>query len=57
MVDVLQPGAADVYVFRGPMGEVLVPALKSVVLSVDVGAGTMLLSAQKLAEVAVFDED
>ena len=28
--DVLQPGGNDVYVFEGPRGEVLVPALKSV---------------------------
>ncbi len=55
--DVLQPGGNDVYVFKGPMGEVLVPALKSVVLAVDVAEKTMLLSAARLSEVAVFDED
>ncbi len=56
LTDVLQPGAGDVYVFRGPMGEVLVPALKSVFLEVDVRAKKMLLSAARLGEVAVFDE-
>ncbi len=55
--DVLQPGGNDVYVFKGPLGEVLVPALKSVVLKVDVTEKTMLLSAARMAEVAVFDED
>lgn len=54
--DVLQPGAADVYVFRGPLGEVLVPALKRVFLEVDVREKTMLLSAARLCEVAVFEE-
>ena len=31
LMDVLQPGGNDVYVFKGPLGEVLVPALKCVV--------------------------
>ncbi len=55
--DVLQPGGNDVYVFNGPLGEVLVPALKSVVLRVDLGKGEMLLDGRRLDEVAVFDED
>lgn len=57
LTQVLQPGGNDVYVFSGPLGEVLVPALKSVVLKVDVENKTMLLSAARLEEVAVFDED
>ncbi|MDL2205522.1 ribosome maturation factor RimM [Eubacteriales bacterium OttesenSCG-928-N13] len=57
LVDVLQPGGNDVYVLKGPLGEVLVPALKTVVLSVDVKEKRMLLSAKRLAEVAVFNED
>ena len=56
LTDVLQPGAGDVYVFRGPLGEVLVPALKTVFLEVDVQTKKMLLSAARLIEVAVFDE-
>ncbi len=55
--DVLQPGGNDVYVFRGPLGEVLVPALKSVVVKVDLEKGEMLLDGKRLDEVAVFDED
>lgn len=55
--DVMQPGGNDVYVFSGPKGEVLVPALKSVVLRVDLDAGTMLLDSARMAEVAVYDED
>ena len=53
----LQPGGNDVYVFRGgPKGEVLVPALKSVVLQVDVEQKKMTLSAARLREVAVFED-
>ena len=57
IVEVMQPGGNDVYVFRGPLGEVLVPALKSVVLAVDLEAGEMRLDGKRLDEVAVFDED
>ena len=57
IVDVMQPGGNDVYVFKGPLGEVLVPALKSVVLAVDLEAGEMRLDGRRPNEVAVFDED
>lgn len=57
LTEVLQPGAGDVYVFRGPRGEVLIPALKRVVLEVDVRNKHMLLSAQALREVAVYEDD
>ena len=55
--NVMQPGGNDVYVFKGPLGEVLVPALKSVVVKVDLEKGEMLLDGKRLNEVAVFDED
>ena len=57
LTDVMQPGGNDVYVFKGPLGEVLVPALKSVVLSVDLEKGIMTLDGKRLDEVAVFEED
>ncbi len=57
LADVMQPGGNDVYVFKGPLGEVLVPALRSVVLKVDLAAGEMRLNGRRLDEVAVFDED
>ena len=57
LTDVMQPGGNDVYVFKGELGEVLVPALKSVVLKVDLEKGEMLLDGKRLGEVAVFDED
>ena len=57
LIEVMQPGGNDVYVFRGTRGEVLVPALRSVVVRVDLSAGEMLLDAARMAEVAVYDED
>lgn len=56
ITDVMQPGGNDVYVISGKRGEVLVPALKSVVISVDTKAGEMLLSAARMREVAVFED-
>ena len=55
--DVMQPGGNDVYVFKGPLGEVLVPALRSVVTKVDLEAGEIRFDGKRLNEVAVFDED
>ncbi len=54
LADVLQPGGVDVYVFRGERGELMVPALKRTVLSVDVNAKHILLDAQGLRETAVY---
>lgn len=56
ITDVMQPGGNDVYVISGKRGEVLVPALKSVVISVDTKVGEMLLSAARMREVAVFED-
>lgn len=56
LTDVMQPGGNDVYVFKGPLGEVLVPALKSVVLAVDLQRGEMRLDGRRLDEVAVFED-
>ena len=56
IVDVMQPGGGDVYVIDGPRGEVLVPALKSVVLDVDTRAGLMRMGAARMREVAVFED-
>lgn len=56
ITDVMQPGGNDVYVISGKRGEVLVPALKSVVISVDTKAGEMLLNAARMREVAVFED-
>ena len=53
----MQPGGNDVYVFKGKRGEVLVPALKSVVVKVDLEVGVMLLDSARMAEVAVYDDE
>ena len=58
LTEVMQPGGNDVYVFRNRRArrETLVPALKSVILRVDLDAGVITLDAARLAEVAVSDE-
>lgn len=44
VVEVLETGANDVYVLQGsPLGEILIPALESVVLEVDLEEGRMLV--------------
>lgn len=44
LVEVLSPGANDVYVVRGPRGEVLVPAIGEVVASIDLPVGVMIIT-------------
>ncbi len=56
LVDVMQPGGNDVYVFQGPLGEVLVPALKRVVLSVDIDEKVVRLDSQAVDETCVFED-
>jgi len=41
VADVLRYPASDVYVVRGPAGEILIPAVREFVRAVDVGARTM----------------
>ncbi len=41
--DILITGANDVYVVRGPRGEVLIPALDDVVRRIDLDAGLMVV--------------
>jgi len=40
---IIETGANDVYVVRGPGGEVLIPATREVIAEVDVAAGRMLV--------------
>lgn len=44
VVEVLKTGANDVYVVRGPWGEVLLPAVKDVVLKLDIEARQMVVN-------------
>ncbi len=53
LTDVLQPGANDVYVVNTGKGSLMVPALKKVVLSVDIQQKRIVLDAQVLPEVSV----
>ncbi len=39
VADVIATGANDVYVVRGPAGEILVPAIRDVVVAIDPAAG------------------
>lgn len=55
--DVMQPGANDVYVFQTPRGEMLLPALKEVILSVDVQKKRMVLDESALPRLAVYSDD
>lgn len=41
VVEILETGANDVYVVRGPQGEILLPAIKDVILDVDLAEGVM----------------
>lgn len=43
IIDVIQTGANDVYVIRGSRGELLVPALADVVISIDISKGLMTI--------------
>jgi 16S rRNA processing protein RimM len=45
--EIIETGANDVYVVRGPGGEVLLPAIEGVILTVDLEAGTMTVRPQE----------
>lgn len=58
LTDVLTPNSVcDVYVFSTPRGEMMLPALRRVVRSVDVAAGTIVLDEAVLSEVAVWEDE
>lgn len=44
VVDVLTTGANDVYVVRGPGGEILIPAIRDVVVELDPAAGKLIIA-------------
>jgi 16S rRNA processing protein RimM len=52
ITDVLQSGAADVYVVRGPGGETLLPAIGDVIERIDLASGTMTVRPQAGLEQA-----
>ena len=56
LTDVLQYGAADVYVVKGEKSEISFPELKRLVKSVDVSGGEMRLDEKVFGEVAIENE-
>lgn len=58
VTEVLQYGAADVYVCKNAVGgEVSFPALKDLLVSVDTDLKKIVLSAKRFGEVSVTNED
>lgn len=43
VVEVLETGANDVYVVHGPTGEILIPAIRDVVLDIDLLSGRIII--------------
>jgi len=54
--EVLTPGGVDVFVFDTPNGTLMMPALKSVLLTLDAQNGTIVLDEEKLTEVALYED-
>ena len=54
--DVLQHGAADVYVFRTKRGGMMAPALKAVFPAIDLENRVISVVSARLNEVAVFED-
>ncbi len=58
LTDVIQnPPAYDVYAFDTPRGGMMMPALRRVILEVDVQGGVMRLLRSGLEEVAVWEDE
>ncbi len=57
VTDVLQYGAADVYVCKGEKCEISFPVLKDLLVSVRVEEKKIVLNAKRFSEVSVSDED
>ena len=54
--EILQNGAADVFVCEGEKGEVLFPFLKDLILSVNVETKQITLDSKRFREVAVYED-
>ena len=54
--EVLTPGGVDVFVFDTPKGTLMMPALGSVLLTLDAQNGTIVLDELKLNEVALYED-
>ena len=54
--DVLTPGGVDVFVFDTPKGTLMMPALKTVLLTLDADEGRIVLDENRLEEVALYED-
>ncbi len=54
--DVLTPGGVDVFVFKTGKGTMMMPALKTVILTMDADEGRIVLDEQRLSEVALYED-
>ena len=57
VVDILQYGAADVYVVKGTEGEISFPMLKDLIVSINVETKSIVLVAERFKEVSVINEN
>lgn len=53
--EVLNHGASDIYVLKNENTEILMPALKKLLLNTDLEKGIIIVNAEVLAEVAVYN--
>lgn len=54
--DVLTPGGVDVFVFKTAKGTMMMPALKTVILTMDADEGRIVLDENRLEEVALYED-
>ncbi|MDD3334245.1 MAG: ribosome maturation factor RimM [Eubacteriales bacterium] len=54
--DILTPGGTDIFVFQTPHGSLMVPAIKAVMLEIDVDNERIVLDENKLSEVALYED-
>ncbi|MCM1042929.1 MAG: ribosome maturation factor RimM [Corallococcus sp.] len=57
VADVLQYGAADVYVVTNANSRVMFPFLKDLVISIDIESKTIVLDKLRFEQVAVYDDE
>ena len=56
LIDVLQYGAADVYVISTPKGKAMIPAIERIIKQVDVENKKILLDKEAWDDLAVYEE-
>lgn len=56
LVDVLQYGSADVYVISTKKGKAMIPAIKRILISVDVDGKKIVLDKQAFDDLVVYEE-